>query len=468
MNKNIYFDGKKSIELTQYPDEAWEWLTGKPDSGESGIKEYYKAIPWLFRGVGLRADAVSKMPFAIYRGESEVDNSKDYTNAVGFMPDPVHTLKLLEMSLSLIGSAYLFNVRNNAVTLDLKYLNPLTITPVIDEKLGLTGFERMLTQKVLYDIEDIIYFWLEDPYTEIGEPDTSPAKAALMASGVLANMDEFVASFFKRGAIKATVLGVPAGTPQGARDELQTWWNKAISGIGNAFSAKVINADAIQATTIGEGVKELNDTELTKEKREDIATALGVPQTKLFANAANYATAKQDDLGFYSETIVPECQFMEGILNTQVFEPAGHKLQFLPETLDVFQEDENQRAQAFAHLAPHLPIDVVLRILGFELTDEDWLAIENEKVEKEERAEVFADRLQSPQPKPEDEELRSHLDKWQRKSTKRFKAGKGADAEFDSDIINNALNASIAGALEEVKTLDDIGSVFSSAWIGYP
>ncbi|KKK52006.1 hypothetical protein LCGC14_3109280, partial [marine sediment metagenome] len=36
MNKHILFDGKKSIELAQYPSEAWTWLSGQPDDGASG------------------------------------------------------------------------------------------------------------------------------------------------------------------------------------------------------------------------------------------------------------------------------------------------------------------------------------------------------------------------------------------------------------------------------------------------
>jgi phage portal protein BeeE len=135
MNKHIYFDGRKSIELSQYPDEAWTWLTGEPDDGKTGIKEYFKAVPWLFRGVSLRANAVSKMPFEIYKGDGEdaIDASDKYENVVKFMPNPMRTLRLIEMSLALMGVAYLFNVRNQVVTLDLKYLNPTTIEPIIDE-----------------------------------------------------------------------------------------------------------------------------------------------------------------------------------------------------------------------------------------------------------------------------------------------------------------------------------------------
>ena len=167
-DKLILVDGQKSIELSQYPDEAWTWLSGEPDSGKSGVRDFYKGIPWLYRGATLRADAVAKMPFAIFRGETEVDSSTEYQNVVDVMPNPKHTLKLIELSLTLMGMAYLFNIRNVRRTLDLKYLNPTTIEPDLDEKEGLLGFIRTLTKETHYEIEDIIYFWLEDPYVEVG------------------------------------------------------------------------------------------------------------------------------------------------------------------------------------------------------------------------------------------------------------------------------------------------------------
>jgi hypothetical protein len=129
MNKHVLFDGMKSIELSQYPAEAWTWLSGQADDGATGIQEYFKAVPWLYRGVNLRANAVSKMPFAIYEigedGEKktetedgketvvEFDTSADYKNKVEFLPDPKRTFKLVEMALSLLGKAYLFNSQND-------------------------------------------------------------------------------------------------------------------------------------------------------------------------------------------------------------------------------------------------------------------------------------------------------------------------------------------------------------------
>lgn len=476
MNKLTYFDGMKSIELTQYPDEAWEWLTGKPDNAERGLEDFFKAIPWLFRGVNLRADAVANMPFSVYRGETEIDMSQEYRNAVRFMPNPSRLFKLIEMSISLMGSAYLFNVRNNTVSLDLKYLNPTTIRPVLDESEGLVGFDRTLTSTTRYDVDDIIYFWLEDPYVEIGEPNTSPGKAALMAAGVLANVDEFVAAFFGRGAIKATILGVPMGTPEPAREELKSWWDKVVSGIGNAFTAKVIASDAVEATTIGEGLEGLQNTSLTKEKREDISVALGIPMTKLWSTEAGGlgggGVVEQDDKDFYNQTIIPECQFIQNVLNTQVFEPAGYSLRFNTDTLDMFQEDEAERSTSLNNLVnAGMPLDVGLQVLGFELTDEQWARLEAEQQAKEERAEQFAEQIQQrPARDDEDEEDNKvmHLDKWRRKAAKRLKSGKTAAVDFESEYISPTLNAAIMGALEGVETMDDLDSVFDSAWTGYP
>ena len=127
-------------------------------------------------------DAIAKMPFTIFRGETEVDTSAEYKNVTGVMPNPRRTLKLVEMSLALMGMAYLFNIRNNVRTLELKYLNPTTIEPVITEDAGLVGFIRTLTKPIKYKVEDIIYFWLADPYVELGEPKSSPATATTRTS----------------------------------------------------------------------------------------------------------------------------------------------------------------------------------------------------------------------------------------------------------------------------------------------
>ena len=500
MNKHIlYTGGTKSIELSQYPSEAWTWLSGQPDDGQTGIKEYFKAVPWLFRGVSLRANAVAKMPFAIYKdgSEDEFDTSTDYENKVGFLPNPKHTFKLVEMALSLLGKAYLFNSKNRVITLDLKYLNPTSVTPVLDEVDGLTGFKRQLKSRTKdFDVEDIIYFWLEDPYVEIGPPNVSPAKAALMAAGVLANVDEFVAAFFKRGAIKATIFSSKGMSEDEAKGFVK-WWNKFVTGVQNSFTTRMLNAEEIKPVVVGDGIDGLQDQDLTKEKREDISTALGIPQSLLWSSEAGglggAGVVSQDDFHFYDKTIVPECEFIQYILNEQVFIPRGFRLKFLPETLDIFQEDEKARAMSLGYLVnASMPLVMSLRVLGYELTDKQWLELEEAERAAAERAEQMDERFEQgsngdgvafqprdPKDKPDPfverskssvaDEMRLDLGAWQDKAVNHLIRGNpGKGQRFSSDAIPETLNAAISGALEEATTEEEVKQVFTDIWLGYP
>ena len=486
--KTYLFNGKKSIELLQYPDEAWTWLTGHSDSGESGVKDYFAAIPWLYRGIQLRADAVASMPFALWRGGTETDTSDDWQNVVGFMPSPRRMLRLVEMSLCLTGMAYQSRVTQGANTINLRYLNPSTVQPKLDKDKGLVGFTRYISgSQVVLQPDELVYYWLEDPYTEIGPPTSCPAKAALMASGVLANVDEFVAGFFSRGAIKATLLTVQGMPIEAERQRLTEWWKRVVSGVKNAFGAQVINADTIQPVTIGDGLEDLQNQSLVQEKREDIATALGVPQTKLFSSSASGlgggGVVEQDDVRFLNDTVIPECEFIASVLNEQVFEALGYNLEFKPETLDAFQEDEARRSASYANYvnAQMLP-SIAAQILGIELPPGvEYADLDAEIIAKRERAErmaemnPFMDGNQSKdegdkgkdEPSKERVAMREDVNKWR---TKALKRGAGKATPFDSDHIPAGLHGAISGALEGTRSLDEVRAVFENAlvWAEYP
>ena len=101
-----YFNGKKS--MTWNSDIGWTILTGE-DNNTATTQELFEAVPWLYRGITLRADAVAGMPFALYRGQTEYDTSKDWQNRVGFLPNPTDLFWLIEASLTLTNKAYLFS-----------------------------------------------------------------------------------------------------------------------------------------------------------------------------------------------------------------------------------------------------------------------------------------------------------------------------------------------------------------------
>ena len=468
MNNYYLFDGaQKSTPINELPASAWTWYTPHVDE-DNPTEKLYKTVPWLFRATDLRANGVRSIPFSILnRAGDEIDNSADWQNVVGFLDDPGSLLYLVEAALTLMGRAYVFRYRNRVKTLNLRYLLPTSITPLYAEEADkargiekgqVVGFARQVGAKsYTLDVDDVLYFWRMDPFKEYGPSDKCPAAAALHAAGVLASVDEFAKAYFKRGAVKVTLLTTEGSPSVEARKELQSWWQKAATGIQNAFAQRIIQA-SVKPVVIGEGIQELSNTTLTGEKREDIATALGVPQTKLWSTQASglggAGVVTQDDLAFYNETIIPESRFIEGVFNRQLFANTPWRFKFRPETLDIFQADEHERSGSLLNLT-NAGVDVVLamQMLGFELpTGYTWEKLEAErqaeKERKEQAASAFQANLQSREPEPEEDEARrailADLRLWRKKALKR-----GGPCEFESEHIPAGMAKVVMDAMEQ-------------------
>lgn len=483
------FDGAKAVPLESLPPEAWTFLTGGSPDG-SKVKKLYDVVPWLFRGINLRATSLAAIPFSIFRGDEEIDSSDDWRNEVGFLPDPFELLYLTEGDLTVHGRSYWFRGRNLVKTLELRRLQPTTVKPKFDVEQGLVGYTRVLQQDGVpreFTPDDMAYFRVPNLWGEVGH-GRSAAEAALNSAGVLMSVDQFAQAYFERGAVKATLLSVE-GTPKPQeRRRLVSWWRKVAAGIDNAFGSDVVSAK-VTPVVIGEGLESLSDQNLTKEKREDISTALGIPQSILFSTGSvNRAVMQEDDRHFYTKTLVPEALMIERQANHTIFNPEGYRLKFRPQEMSIFREDEEERSVALMNLInAGIPLEAALDILGFDLSKEAMEAIKKEIAEKERRREEMAQRLsrggdtQPPPPgmagredegteqPPQDEKLLADLQRWRRKSLKAIKKGGSAQVPFESKYIPARLHGAIEGALEGASA-SDVRLIFSDAisWREYP
>ena len=455
--KLIMWDGVKAMNLARLPDSAFTWFTpGSSDTDE--LKERYRAVPWLWRGVDLRAQAVASLPFAIVdKNGEDYDTSEDYQNAVGFLPNPGNLFHLVEASLTLLGRSYLFRLYNQAATLGLRYILAESITPIVEEALGLTGFTRQLATGTLkLDIEDLVYFWARDAFTEIGPPleGASPAAAALQAASVLYNVDEFASMFFERGAIKAMLIKAGGSPPEEEKKRLKAFWRRAFSGAKNWWTSEIVSAD-VEVEIIGEGLESLANTNLTTSKREDIAVALGIPMTILWSTEAGGlgggGVVESDERKFYEQTVVPEARFIAATLNEQVFSALDLRLVFRPETLDVFQADEAQRASALvSYVNAGYPVGLASQVLGVELpTGYDYDDLDRMKEERAtaalERQKQQVQAFGGPQQGASQEAIRADLRRWRTKAKKA-----GGIVPFESEYIPPALKASIEATIQEI------------------
>jgi phage portal protein BeeE len=263
MSKKIWYvntydkQGMKAALLWDETTDAWQYSSNAPAKDE---EQYYRIIPTIFRGVNLISQAVSNMPFTIYQGEAEFDTSQDYQNKLEWLPSPGALFGMISQSLDLAGRCYLRPLRNSgSYVKELRYYSPVTIEPKYDEQAGSQiGFIRTANSRQdLIPVEDLIYFWLKDPYVELGPPSAYPIKAAMNAAGALKSLDDFVTLYFQRGAVRPMMVYAKGMPQKEERERLEGWFNNLMGGIKNAFRWKVFNAEALDVKQIGDGLSEL-------------------------------------------------------------------------------------------------------------------------------------------------------------------------------------------------------------------
>lgn len=447
----LYRDPTKSVSLNALPPEAWKFVVGGSSEG-GDVAKLFAAVPWVYRSVQMRAQALSALPFAILKGDAEQD-----LNKIDFMRGFVQLLYRVEQSLVLYGSAYVLPEQNRVKTLGFRWLSPATITPKFEKDKGLVGFERTVEGRQKPDFfkpEEIIYFWLPDAEAELG-PGKSPAHSALAAAGALHGIDLFTKAFFDRGAINATLLQVE-GNPQPAEmDRLQAWWKRMLSGVKKAYETVAIRA-SVKPIVIGSPPKELAMEKLTQNKREDIATAFGVPYSLVFSNASNYATAVQDDLNFYTKTIIPEARNIQEAFNQQWFERFGLKFVFQPELMEIFQEIESRKADKL----------VELYTAGIMTVNEVREQMELPPLPGQDDPKPDGDMSpvegtsNTPSSGAGGKDYRADLIRWQKKALRALKDGKPALVPFTSSLIPPMEHLAISAALVEASSADGVRAIF--------
>ena len=423
---------------------------GVPDS----VATLYKYVPLLFRAVQLRCDAISSVPVAIMKGkENEVD-----------WPYPTKLGNLIwqwEASNLLAGAAYGEIVTNKSgFRKDIKYRNPFDMDVKYDR--GVYQFKQNSSGAVWYNEPEagqyqMLYIKEFDPTQDTG-PGIGAGKASNIDAKLLYAISKFPEMYFEGGAMPVTLLGIDSND-RNEIERIQSWFRRSATAIKNAFRVLGVRAGSITPVTLTPPLKDLSFPEISEMAKDNIAMAFGIKQTLLDSEAANYATAQEDRLSFYEDTIKPRARLFEDALNEQLLARDGLRLEFRFNEMDIFQEDENDRAELLNKLTTAgLPIGVSLQLAGYKLTEEQLSMLE-------EHREQLDDRIDET---PVDERT-TELRKWQKFAEKRVKEGKEL-REFETSIIEPSLQGAINGALEGAKTAEEVKHIFDSVieWRNYP
>lgn len=487
-------DGQKAISLTG--TEGWNYFTNAPKTTQ---EEQYAMVAAAFRAYNLKANTVSSIPFVLYKGKEVYDISSKWENKVGFMPNPSELLRLDTLSLIATNSAY--NLRTtdalgyktrgmyHAVAYSFScFTDPITgVLDYIERHIG-TQIERYTP-----DDKRLVRIWKLDHTTEVLPSRNTEAQAIMSAAGQVYYADMWISHFYARGGIPPTLIAMKGMMSPEKKAEEEMTWTEWLRQLGPKFTnriARIFNADAMDVKQLGSSITDLKNNEIYKQALENISLGIGIPISRLLSNSANYATAQQDDAGWYRDDIIPFCNFLAYEYNRQVFEPMGLRMEFTPEVLDPEQEDETQRAQAFSTYGDTFtkyPTYGLWRgmalTLGLEISDELDKAAQEYYADKEKQAEQVQEQTQpnaqtpvetpqedaedtAPEDTEEDDtedmpakwiptiEQLSEIKTWQTFALRKFKKGQPLDFPFEvrtlpADFADSVKVALLSATAEE-------------------
>lgn len=464
----------KSIPLNALPPEAWTSLLSAYGD-VSDVFKLYQMIPWLYRAVELRASSVANLPYA-WEWNGDEKEEEDVLGSLPFKWNHRHIMNLLEGWLTLYGHAYVLKSANLARSVrEVRPLHPQTMKPRYDDNGELLGFTRSLQgAQTELTLDEVVYIWRPARDSENGY-GTAPAKAALAASGVLSKNDMFLDAYMEQGPIMPTLVSVEGMPAPSDMEKLQSWLERTLIGIKNAFRPIAMRAglkvDQLQPLDLSK----LSLEDLSVSKREDIATALGVPLSLLMSNAANYATAQQDTFNFYDMTIEPEVKMISQALNEQLFEALGYMITPHKDRMQAYQEAEGKRV--VEKLGPLLDRQVItINEAREELGMTPLEASDLPDMSEDENPPPNAPENDDADETTEDDETAANkalvaLAQWQSKAEKRVgHANYDKALLFDSADIPLFARAFVESELPDCKSADDVRMLFSGAreWVSYP
>jgi len=367
---------------------------------------------WVRRCVDLRAYAISSIPYEVVRRGTD--------DIVSF-PPLAPLLADTERWLSLMGAAYWVKA-GTRLRPSFRILNPLTVRVITDPANGIVAFEQSVgAERIRFDPERIVYFRLFHPRDDLG-PGVPPALTALTPARLAVSANQWAAAFFERSAIPPIILSTEIPLSEDDRALIRSTWERLTSGLRNAWRAMVLGG-GVKPIVVGAPVKDVAMPELLEQVRHQIAVAFGIPQT-LLEDAANYATARQHWVSFWTETIIPEALLMEHTLNEQLFYALGLEMRFLFNQIEALQQDEAEKAQAVTQLvqAGIMTVDEAREQMGLQEP-----TASAEPMDLSEAKATLAD-----------------LQRWRQK-VKRF----GAEVKFESTDIPDALQEFIGRRLRD-------------------
>jgi len=450
---DMYVVGSSQKGLSLKYWEAWVDALNNSDTGEKpdmSIETAWSTESWFRRCVGILSSTIAGIPWEITRGETVVLKNDEEAPDEWEWFDVEDYLYRSTASLTLTGASYFqkegvlnddMEYRRIQDIAGLKYYNPSKVKPEYergdygtDEYGNFRYFKREVGSSVFHiDRRSVIHTFQPDPFKEQG-PGSSDGMAAREQAQILYDLSGFTSDQLRSGLPKKTVFVADKDARQPSEDQLKKWQRWIQRHLLGAKGTPPEVMQGLDTKEIGSDLSSLHSSEITKDAREAVSSAFGIPHSLIMSNAANFATAQADQLNFYITKALPQARIITNALNRQLLAPLGFRFSLRPERLEVFQSYELEKGQTLVALTGGKPV----------LTQDEA----RERVEEEPLG------YDSLEPMRQTDVL-----KW-RKAIK----NRGRDYDFSPDALSDSEASVIRERLSCGKSLDE---AFAPPFVGF-
>ena len=459
-------------------------------------------LSWVYNSVSARAQTGAGTPLKVKQrvGEEQKDIDNHPFEMLLDRPNPLQSrtefLTAWFGYRALAGNTYVWLNRTNptAAPSEMWMIPPQSIRPVPDENLYLRGY-------VYYpgDGREIPLETWEISHSKTWHPTNrflglSPIEALGLAVESDIAQQKWNRNYFAKDNAK------PAGALAYADPINDTDWARMKEDLkqdhGGSERKMMLIRNAgkggVQWLQFGLSQKDMDFLASRAFTKEEIYSAIAPGLASILAVNATEANSLAGDKTFYKMCIWPDHQAIAERITTDILPAYGDNLRCEFDDVRISDraiELQEQQAYEKAHTINEIRKEYYN---DDPLTDErgDLLPAEitgptgigptykepqpipaqlqpfagqqeqpDEMMQEEERNKKEADI-----PEDDDEQVaKADLLRWQRKVTKRMKAGHDALVDFDSELISDGLKCAVLHGLEHVETVDEVRDVFDRA-----
>jgi len=297
------------------------------------IQDPYLDNSWVFAAIQVMAINMAQVPFKLYNGENEIEESGQYMwlwrlfNNVAPYYNRYALIESIPLWLSLRGEVFWRIIRSDLTgrtPTRIRILEPDYMREIVrDGEIVQWVYETGGGNKDFIDPEDIIQFKYYNPYNRFR--GMSPLTAAMLGLHIDYSAAAFNYYFFNNQATPGGVLTTPSETiTDREKDAIELRWKKKHRGLKRTGIMAVLSHGA-KYEQISLAQKDIEYINQKKWAREEVFAVLMVPPAlcQVLEYASIKSNIKEQRIQLYENNLIPKMKMVEDVLRTDFFDREG-------------------------------------------------------------------------------------------------------------------------------------------------